>query len=384
MKLIAKVLVAAWPALVCAVAQAEYNAQYLETSRAWGSAVADFNGDGHDDVLISGHDSDDRIWYWTPNGYKASDQIFEWVDRHDCDAADINLDGRPDLYCSVGAEKGTGTGPKEVWLQDANGWFNKTTNHGAEDPYGRGRLVLFFDMNHDGYPDIYLSNESTLRPDGEPNINRVFINQHDATFTEANTLATGDIGYQCLAKGDLNHDGWDDLVVCSLTGKAHVYLNNQAGDFTAMIDLPALADNWRDAKIADMNRDGVDDLVLLTNGNAVQVWLNDGTGRFSDAPVYQNKLTYVAKSITVGDFDLNGVQDIYAVLQKSDCHTTGIDGGPDTLFSGQPNGTWLKSKVNQAYAGCGHLAQTVDGNKVLLMNGGVSWRGPNYVLSWKP
>ena len=27
---------------------------------------------------------------------------------------------------------------------------------------------------------------------------------------------------------------------------------------------------------------------------------------------------------------------------------------------------------------------TVDGRDVLLMNGGISWVGPNYVLSWVP
>ena len=40
--------------------------------------------------------------------------------------------------------------------------------------------------------------------------------------------------------------------------------------------------------------------------------------------------------------------------------------------------------LDQAYAGCGHLADTVDGDKVLLMNGGVIVVGPNYVLDWQP
>ena len=36
----------------------------------------------------------------------------------------------------------------------------------------------------------------------------------------------------------------------------------------------------------------------------------------------------------------------------------------------------------QSYAGCGHEVQTLDGSKVLLVNGTSSNQGPNYVLSW--
>jgi len=34
----------------------------------------------------------------------------------------------------------TGDGPKELWMQGADGFFTLAQNHGAEDPYGRGRL----------------------------------------------------------------------------------------------------------------------------------------------------------------------------------------------------------------------------------------------------
>jgi hypothetical protein len=48
----------------------------------------------------------------------------------------------------------------------------------------------------------------------------------------------------------------------------------------------------------------------------------------------------------------------------------------------QAGGTWKKLRQTQAHTGCGHLADTVDGDKVMLMNGGISWVGPNYIVRW--
>ena len=381
MSAFAKAVAGAVIALQCVAAHAQYNARFIESSKAWGSVVADFNNDGHDDFFITGHDTDDRISYWTAGGYKPSEQILVWVDRHDCQPADFNQDGRMDMYCAVGADRGTGVGPKEVWLQDDKGVFSLAANHGAEDQYGSGRIPVTLDFNHDGRPDIYLTNERRDRVDGQLSINRLFINQDGSHFAEATTIATGEKGSACAASGDVNGDGWDDLLVCDLEGLPHVYLNDQAGHFTEVFP-PAVAKKWLQAKLTDMNGDGRLDLVAIVGGNDLQIWLNTGSGDFFSTAVYQNHLSYSAKSLTVGDFNRDGRKDVYVVLMNSTCPGALNDLAPDVVFQGQAAGTWKKVKTIQAYAGCGHLADTVDGNKVMLMNGGISWVGPNYILGW--
>jgi hypothetical protein len=371
-------------ALLCAhslFAFAQYSAQYIETSKAWSSLVADFNNDGHDDIFITGHDEHDRIWYGTESGYVPSAFEFVWVDRHACSAADFNLDGLLDIYCTVGANRGNGMGNNELWIQGAGNVFTKMLGHGAEDPYGRGRYPVFFDFNHDGYPDIYVTNEATIRPDGQVNINHVFVNQAGTGFVEAVTLATGPRGFVCTGKGDVNQDGWEDLVVCHESGPGHVYINNQAGDFTGMVS-PALNPRLRDAKLADMNGDGLDDLVLINGVNTLQIWLNTGHAPYFVTPAFERKLVFQSKWLAIGDFNRDGMKDVYVVLQKSDCKTTFQDVAPDVVFEGRSGPTWVIKKQPQAYGGCGHMAETVDGSKVLLLNGGVSYRGPNYVIKW--
>ncbi|MEK8029491.1 VCBS repeat-containing protein [Ideonella sp. DXS29W] len=366
------------------VAQAQYRAEFLEDSKAWGSVVADFNNDGHDDIFVCGHHSEDRVWYWTSTGYKPSEQILEWVDRHDCDAADVDHNGRLDLYCAVGAEKGTGDGPKELWLQGEDGIFTLAQNHGAEDPYGRGRLPIFMDFNHDGFADIYLANLSTTRDDGQANINHMFINQGDGHFVEKPTLATGDRGAQCVAKGDINRDGWDDLVVCHEKVQGHVYVNNQEGDFEEVLP-PALRGEWTFAKLRDMNGDGRDDLLLIRDKTVFEIWFNTGRAPYFEKLSFTDKLPGIGTSFTVGEFTGDSRPDVYVTLKDASCDTTLVDKAPDVIYKSKPRGIgWQRSVLTQQnYAGCGHLADTVDGTKVLLENGQIDDRGPNYVLSFR-
>jgi hypothetical protein len=364
-------------------AQAQYNATFLETSRMWGMVVADFNNDGHEDIFICGHDANDRIWYWTASGYVPSAFVFANSDRHDCDAADVDGDGLLDLYCAVGADLGHGKGPKELWLQDAGNAFQKASNFGAEDIYGRGRIPVFFDLDHDGWPDIYLSNDSTPRPKSdEININHVYRNQRNGKFLEVKTLATGPRGFRCVAKGDVNGDGWDDLVTCNEQKNGHVYLNNHANDFTELA-APAIA-SWRDARLADMNGDGRDDLVVLTNTNRVQIWLNTGSAPYFTSAALDELLPAASKALTIGDFDHDGRADVYVVLARLDCLDSLHDTAPDPVYWGRPGGTWLKETQPQDYDGCGHLAATVDGSTVVLQNGGTGYEGPAYLIRWGP
>jgi len=52
------------------------------------------------------------------------------------------------------------------------------------------------------------------------------------------------------------------------------------------------------------------------------------------------------------------------------------------VFWSRKDGLWDKEQLEQGYDGFGHKVQTLDGDKVPLMNGGSKKPGPNYVLSW--
>jgi hypothetical protein len=385
MKATFKLLAGLAAAALAGTAAAQKSVDFLENSKAWGSLVADFNGDGHQDIFVTGHDSDDRIWYWTPSGYVPAGWTLPWQDRHACAVADVNQDGLLDFYCQIGGEKGYATKKgNELWIQQPDGTFAAASNFGAEDTYGRGRRPVFLDLNHDGWPDLYITNDATTRTDGQPNWNHMFLNQKDGTFVEVPTVATGQAnslepGYQCAIQGDVDGDGWDDLLVCYDKGPGHIYINNHQNDFT-VLNTPAYGVGWVDAKLVDMNGDGLTDLVVITRSNHLQVWLNTGVSPYYVTPAFDATLPGKGESLTTGDFNGDGLKDIYVVL-ASNCQSAGPDTASDVLFK-QVNGTWQLEQLKQSFGGCGHLADTIDGTKVLLENGTPGLRGPNFVLTF--
>lgn len=361
-----------------------YTATYLEWSEGWGSAIADYDNDGLQDLFVTGHDANDRIWFDGPSGFQPGPLLrTDFVDRHDCDAADIDGDGWVDMYCEIGAEKGTGIKANEVWINNHDRTFRLVTGHGAEDPSGRGRIARFFDLDHDGRPDIYDTVQATDRPDGLPNFNHVYLNDGNVHFHEVVTIATGNLGYICAAKGDIDGDGWDDLVVCPDTGPGHLFVNNHQLDFTALVT-PAIGPQWRDAKLVDVNGDGRDDLVVVTSANVLQVWLNSGRAPWFPTRSFRTQLPFRSDSIAIGDFNHDGFKDIYVVMRDYACNNTQHDAAPDMVLWGNGTGkAWRAETLVQDFAGCGHLADVIDGDEVLLENGSPSAKGPQYVLSWR-
>ena len=60
---------------------------------------------------------------------------------------------------------------------------------------------------------------STVRPDGNPNFNHVFINQSGQSFVEVTTAATGERDFQCLVKAAIARNAGFSPVFVSSTGR---------------------------------------------------------------------------------------------------------------------------------------------------------------------
>ena len=163
----------------------------------------------------------------------------------------MNGDGLIDGYCTIGTDFGTSYATNELWIQQPIGGFvNMAAAYGVEDGYGRGRTTTFVDVNHNGYPDLFVVNQAP-RPDGIPTSNRLFINQGGTSFRSApeygvdQELGTTP-GGGCAQAVDVNNDGWQDLLACTSAG-LRLYLNNGGTSFTDVSTADGLANVWKDA-----------------------------------------------------------------------------------------------------------------------------------------
>lgn len=175
-----------------------------------------------------------------------------------------------------------------------------------------GGGVGVIDYDCDGWPDLYftqgakwISGEQQPTPSPEY-VDKLFRNKSGEAFEDvAANAGIDEQGFgQGLAVGDLNNDGFEDLLV-GLIGQNRLFMNNGDGTFSEDTGaLPGQRNGWATSlAIADLNHDGLSDIyrvcyvqgkdvyTLICNGKGCspkvfdgspnQCWLNDGQGGYT-------------------------------------------------------------------------------------------------------
>jgi hypothetical protein len=354
-------------------------------SKSWSANVGDYDADGDQDLMIVPHNQMASRLYRNDDGMftEVFPGLFKKRDRHDCAWGDANVDGRLDLYCTVGTSSGTAANPKELWIQQtAGGFIDRAAAWGVTDDIGRGRTTTFVDVNHDRYPDLFVGNEYP-RQDGKPSPNRLFINANGSSFTSAPSYGLDvEVGGMCVQAADFDRDGWEDLLVCGQTA-LHLYRNNGGTSFTDVAGswgVGSVVSGLHNALLADLAGDGKLDLVVVTQ-TSLRVFPQT-TSRFGSVS-YQLALK-AGRWVAAGDFQGDGHQDLY-VVQK--CRN-GIN-DPDYLLLGDGTGSSFVqvTSLPQASEGCGDVVEPIDRNgdgkdEFVVLNGlGYTAQGPVQVIS---
>jgi hypothetical protein len=292
----------------------------LSTSALW----FDYNRDGHLDLLVANYVK------WSPET-----DIF------------CTMDGQTKSYCTPEAYPGT-----TCWLfrNRGNGTFEDVTGKaGLDDPTSKSLGLAMLDYDQDGWPDIFIANDT------QPN--KLYRNNHDGTFTEKGVLAGVAFSPDGVARAgmgtdaaDFNNSGFPGLMVTNFTyQELGLYRNDGDGLF---VDVALHSAVGRDTRLTlgfgcffiDVDLDGMLDL-FVANGHIdptisriaadvsyaerPELFRNEGIHGFRNVAGQLGKSfasPKVARGAAYGDFDNDGDVDILlttnsgpAYLYRNDC-----------------------------------------------------------------
>jgi hypothetical protein len=339
-------------------------------SYASGVAIADLNGDHKPDlIVVNGFSNTVGVLLGNGDGTFQTAVTYGLSGRYPWSVAiaDVNGDGRPDILVAVDCIDANCDGAVGVLLGNGDGTFQAAVTYGSG---GRGALsVQVADVNHDGKPDLLVSNDCAGSCSPFNGGVAVLLGNGDGTFQAATSYDSGGIHANSVSVADVNGDGKLDLQVSNLVpNTVGVLLGNGDGTFQPVVtyssDPGSPGSVVVSVGVADVNGDGKPDLLVVNmsvggngnNGGSVAVLLGNGDGTFQAAVNYLSG-GYQSLRIAVGDVNGDGRPDLLTASQCSfnsyNCSgpvnkTRGVVGVLLNNVGAPPTTTSLVSSVNPA------------------------------------
>lgn len=302
-------------------------------------AVADVNGDGRQDLLVTNDCSDNgctagevALLLGKDDGKfrAASNYASGGEDDNAIVAADLKRNGQLDLVvvsaCFNGLPSCPDGGLVGVLMGEGHGRFKKAVTYasGGSDPHS----VAVADVNGDGRPDVVVANVSA--PSGGGGVG-VLLGNGDGTFQPAITFSSGAMNADSVKIADVNRDGIPDIVVaneCANTdctsGAISVLLGNGNGTFRQAVNYDSAGQYASSVAVADVNRDGTPDLIAsnwcVTSGDCasgtISVLLGNGDGTFQPAVTYGTGGQF-SSPVQIADLNKDGKLDLVVANMES-------------------------------------------------------------------
>ncbi len=273
----------------------------------WGLAMGDWDEDGILDLAAGYSTKGVAAWVdaGTPDGPADWNQIVSPTATgayQGVDAGDWNHDGLSDVVAA-----GVGTGI-QLWTGDGGNGWDEVAGWTSPDLPTTGTYdgIAWGDIDHNGWPDVVAGSGAGLGLRAWAFTDGAWVEVSDklpttGTFTD-------------IAMADLDHDGYLDFAATGDEG-TRVWMSvgfesiSTAGWGEASGGLPAGGD-YTSVAIADLNRDGDPDIVAGGKDVGIGVYEGNGLGAWTARTTPRASGTFL--SVAVGDVNGDARPDLVA------------------------------------------------------------------------
>jgi hypothetical protein len=192
----------------------------------------------------------------------------------------------------------------------------------------------------------------TIATSGWYSVSLLYPNAGHTAYLDDDPLTPGGSQIWGIDMGDVNGDGYFDIVTADRGGDSNIYWGSTSGTYSTSSKKLIGANNAQKVAIGDYNGDGEYDLafaVAASGAGDSLLWLNQGSGTFNAGP----DITFTGKAgshVSSGDVNGDGYDDVILSYTNIDVFFGGPS-GPDTTADKTITGAYVYSVADVDHDG---------------------------------